>query len=311
MTSPDRTLPTVAVIIPTRNRHALLRACVEKVLAGDVLPTEVVIVDQSDRPLDPAELHSRDVLLRYIWSSERGPSRGRNAGVRATRCDVIAFVDDDVLVEPVWLAELTQSLIDGGRSRVVTGSVLAGEPEQPDAFAPSLKAETDRVVFRGRPANDHLSTGNRAIWRSAFQEVGMFDKRLGPGSRYPSSEDNDLCYRLLEAGYEIEYVPHIRGVHRAWRGADALVPLAWGYGKGQGAYWAKHLTFEDSYMLRRAVQDLTRHAWRAIVTARSETRAAIADCAYVAGLVAGASAWLLSERRVRRDSAAARRSPRS
>jgi GT2 family glycosyltransferase len=279
-------------------------------LAGEVLPAEVVIVDQSDRPLDPGRLPLQDVPLRYIWSSERGPSRGRNAGIRSTRCEVIAFVDDDVLVETGWLRDLTRCLIDGGQSRVVTGSVLAGDAERPDAFAPSLNAEVDRVVFRGRPAKDHLSTGNMAIWRNAFEDVGLFDERLGPGSRYPSSEDNDLCYRLLEAGYEIEYVPEIRGVHRAWRGAEAVIPLAWAYGKGQGAYWAKHVSLRDRYMLRRAVHDVTRHAWRAVVTARREPRAATADCMYIAGLVAGASAWLLFERRLRRGGGRPLRSPR-
>jgi GT2 family glycosyltransferase len=310
MISPDPTSPTVAVVIPTRERHGLLRACLENVLAGEVLPTEVVIVDQSDRPLDPRELPSYDVQVRYIWSPERGPSRGRNSGIRATRCAVIAFVDDDILVEPGWLLGLTRSLIDGGHSRVVTGSVFAGDAERPDAFAPSIKEERERVLLRGRPANDHLSTGNMAIWRDAFRTVGLFDPRLGPGSRYPSSEDNDLCYRLLEAGYEIEYVPEIRGIHRAWRGSEAVIPLAWDYGRGQGAYWAKHFSFEDHYMLGRAVRDLTRHMWRAVVTARRKPRAATADCMYVAGLLAGASLWLLSERRLRRG-AERRMSPRS
>ncbi len=310
MTSLDPTWPTVAVVIPTRNRHGLLLACLEKVLAGEVLPEEVLIVDQSDRPLDAEAPPSQDVPVRYIWSSERGLSCGRNAGVRATRCALIAFVDDDVLVEPSWLRDLTRCLIEGGRSRVVTGSVLAGDAERPNAFAPSLKTGTHRLVFRGRPGDDHLSPCNMGIWRVAFEDVGLFDTRLGAGSRWPSSEDNDLCYRLLEAGYEIEYVPHVRAVHRAWRGPEALVPLAWAYGRGQGAYWAKHISFEDPYMFGRAVRDLRRHAWRAVVTARRDPRAATADCMYVAGLVAGASTWLLSERHLRRGSFARRGSLR-
>lgn len=293
--------PSVAIVIATRDRHDLLLGSIESIQAGDLLPDEIVIVDQSDEPIDLGGLPTRGTRLRYVWSRQRGVSRGRNAGIRATSCEVIAFIDDDILVDPGWLRALVGGLLAVGRRRAVTGDVVAGEPENNGGFAPSTKTRQRRITYRGRPAEDSLSGCNMATWRETFTDVGLFDARLGPGSRYPSSEDNDLCFRLLEAGYEIEYIPEVRVRHRAWREPAALGPLAWAYGVGQGAYWAKHFSLRDGYMLRRAGDDGVQHAWRALVTARRRPRRAAADAVYVAGVLVGAARWLVRERRPRRS----------
>lgn len=311
-TSADkRRWPSVAIVVPTRDRHELLLGSLESIRAGDLLPDEIIIVDQSQQPIDLSGVPTGGTRLRYVWSGQRGVSRGRNAGIRATKCEVIAFIDDDILVDPGWLRALVGGLLDAGRRRVVTGDVVAGEPERVGGFAPSVKARQRRITYRGRPAEDSLSGCNMATRREAFIDVGLFDVRLGPGSRYPSSEDNDLCFRLLEAGYEIEYIPEIRVRHRAWREPAALGPLAWAYGVGQGAYWAKHVSLRDGYMLRRAGDDVVQHAWRALVTARRRPGRAAADAVYVAGVLVGAAWWLVRERRPRRPQRAAAAEPRS
>jgi GT2 family glycosyltransferase len=64
---------------------------------------------------------------------------------------------------------------------------------------------------------DVLWGNNIAIQRSAIVKVGAFDERFGAGSNFPSSEDNDLGFRLLEAGYRIIYMPKATLYHRAWR----------------------------------------------------------------------------------------------
>ena len=177
---------------------------------------------------------------------------------------------------------------------MVTGRVVSGDAETAGGFAPSLHLSEAPIVHRGRPGRDVLQPLNMAMHRQAVAEVGPFDTRLGAGSHFPSSEDNDLGYRLLEAGYAIRYDPALVVVHRAWRPPGALLPLRWRYGRGQGAYFAKHLSRQDRYMLRRLMDDWWRHVRRSPRRARAHPRDGAADLVYSAGLLAGAVEWAVT-----------------
>ena len=85
-------------------------------------------------------------------------------------------------------------------------------------------------------------------------------------------------------------------MHRAWRQPRALLPLRWAYGRGQGAYYAKHLTSRDTYMLRRMAWDVGRHLRRAPRRARQHLRDGAADVVYSAAVVVGAVQWRIAER---------------
>jgi GT2 family glycosyltransferase len=175
--------------------------------------------------------------------------------------------------------------------------VLSGEPEVPGGFAPSLIVENRPRVFRGRPGRDVLSSMTMAMYRSTFDEVGEFDVRLGAGSRFPSSEDNDFGYRLLEAGYAIVFNPEVVVVHRAWREPAALLPLRWSYGRGQGAYFVKHVSRDDSYMWRRMARDVLRHLKRAPRRLARNPEDGLADVVYSLAVLVGAAQWSMSSGR--------------
>ena len=286
----------MSLVISTRNRPAFVAAAVAAVLEGRPQPDEIVVVDQSDRPHatlgDPA---ATPPCVRYIWSERRGLSRGRNDGIRAARHELLAFIDDDVLVQADWLEAFRQALLaaDGPRT-VITGRVLEGHPEQPGGFAPSTRSTGEPAVYRGRVGADVLLPNCMLVPRRAFEEVGSFDERLGAGARFPSSEDNDFGYRLLEAGYQIVYAPQVIARHRAWRAPRAAVPLRFDYGRGQGAYYAKHLAWSDRYMARRLWWDVRRHVRRAPRRAFVDARAAAGDVVYALAVVLGALEWLVT-----------------
>jgi GT2 family glycosyltransferase len=293
MTAP---LPPCSVVICSRNRPALLGDLVASILAGEELPAEIVVVDQSDQPHPALETphspgHER---VRYEWSRTVGASRARNLGIRLARHEVLAFSDDDMLATPDWLGTLVRALVSGGSRCVVTGRVLASG-ENPEGFAPSTKDEPHPEVFEGRVGHDVLYTGNMAMHRDATRAVGLFDERLGPGTRFPAAEDNDFGFRLLEAGYRIIHVPASVLYHRDWRSGQAdLLPLRWRYGVGQGAFLAKHLRWKDRYMARRLVRTARQGAGRMARHLGRNRARALAEGFYVAGLVVGATRWLLA-----------------
>ena len=292
-------LPPTSLILCSRNRPKPLFDCVQSILQGEDLPTELCIIDQSDaqHPKLAALKINRACEIRYLWTRSVGLGRARNAGIAAARHDILAFTDDDVVVPSTWFGSLTRALVRAGSRGVVTGRVLPTVPEMPGGFAPSTKIEEAPAVYEGRVGKDVLWGNNMAIYRSAIASIGGFDECLGAGSRFPSSEDNDLGFRLLEEGYRIIYVPEAMLYHRAWRSKQDHVSLGWSYGRGQGAYYAKYLSMRDRYMLRRMIWDIMHHVrcfpgrvWR-------QPYRACGDAVYVFALASGGIEWLLTQRR--------------
>jgi GT2 family glycosyltransferase len=288
------TAPTVSVIVCSRNRPEFLLAAVRSVLAGDRAPAEIVVVDQSDSPNDaiPPLDGERGCRVRYVPTAPRGVSHARNLGLAAATGDIVAFTDDDVFVDRGWLGAIVTTLTAGDTRDVVTGRVLATEAESPGGFAPALVASEEPAVYEGRVGRDVLEAGNMAVRRATLPALHGFDARLGPGTEFPAGEDNDMGYRLLAAGCRIRYVPEALIYHRAWRGPEEMWPLRWRYGVGQGAYYAKHLSFRDRYMWRRLGRLVGHHLSLAVRRARKAPRGAVGHLVYVAGVAAGAAKWL-------------------
>jgi GT2 family glycosyltransferase len=288
------TLPPASLIVCSRNRPGFLLDAVESVLKGTELPAEIIVIDQSDHvhhtlaTMPPR----RACVIRYVHTATRGASAARNLGIELAEHEKLAFLDDDVLVEPGWFETLVSALAQSGARTVVTGQVQSSDPEAASGFQLALRTEQEPIVYEGRIGKDALCSGNMAAERSSFVEVGVFDERLGAGARFKAAEDNDLGFRLLEAGYSIRYVPEAVVYHRAWRASNQLISLRFAYGYGMGALFAKHASLRDRYMLSRLGEDAGRHAIRAVRYAlRRPRRKTIADLAYAAGILWGAVRW--------------------
>jgi GT2 family glycosyltransferase len=120
-----------------------------------------------------------------------------------------------------------------------------------------------------------------------INQIGGFDPRLGPGTKFPAGEDNDFGYRCLNAGYQIHYVPEAVLYHRAWRPKQDYLRVQWNYGVGQGAYYGKYLSINDSYMFKRLIRLLLRHLRRSALRLRREPRRAWGHIIYILGVLCG------------------------
>jgi GT2 family glycosyltransferase len=207
----------------------------------------------------------------------------------------LIFLDDDMFVERDWLRNLVQAVVKAGNCSVVTGQVLAGESEVPGGQAPSIFKDQQPAVYQGRIGKDVLLTGNMGAYRSVFDKVGLFDERLGPGTSFPSAEDNDLGFRLLEQGYSICYVPDAVVYHRAWRSEREYLVLRWRYGVGRGAYYAKHMSWWDAYMLLRMARDIKRNLLDFAGYFRQTRRFNLNYLILIFGLIYGAIHWSITQ----------------
>jgi GT2 family glycosyltransferase len=293
-------LPPASLIICSWHRPQLLLDSVASVLQGEEVPAELIIMDQSDSPHPTLQTLGavRGCAVRYVQTRRIGECPARNAGIELARHELLVFTDDDVFVSPTWFGNVVRALLEAGPGGVVTGRVLASEDQGADGFAPVVKTDLAPAIYAGRPGEDVLLPMNMAFWRAALQEVGDFDIRLGAGGPFKGAEDNDLGYRLLEAGYRIHYAPEAVVYHRAWRAREAYLPLRWTYGFCQGAFYAKHASLADRYILHRAATDVGRHAARCLrYLLRRSRRQTAADALYVLGILYGSSKWLLTQPR--------------
>ncbi len=291
-------IPDTSLIICSRNRAKLLMETVASVLHGDALPAELLIVDQSDSPHPTLQTLTppQGMTWRYIWTDSRGLGHARNIGIAQSQHNIIVFVDDDVLAPSTWFSALVQALMEAGPRTAVTGQVVQADMAVPGGFAPSLKTDSAPALYEGRVDMDVLWANNMAMYRSLIEAIGGFDERLGPGARFASADDNEFGFRLLEAGFRVLYAPSALIYHRAWRSDRDYLYVRWTYGRGQGAFYAKHLRLSDPYIARRLWRSVRRHVVNAVVRLRLQRQLAYGDAVYTLGLLSAVSEWLLTQR---------------
>lgn len=284
-----------SLILCSRNRPAMLAALVMSILEGEEVPTELIIIDDSDSTNDllSSLVTERPCEIRYVWNRSRGLSRANNRGMALARHDVFVFTQDDMMVTKSWFGTLVRSLAVAGQQTVVTGKVLPGDPESDTGYAPSTIADDQPRVFEGRIRRDVLYFQNVAFYRSVLDHIGGFDPNLGPGTPFPSAEDNEFAFRLLDAGYRILYEPRAVVYHRAWRTEEDSTELEWNYGRGQGAFYAKYLSLRDPFILKRLITDAVPHLIRLPIKVVSDRRQFRGSLAFVSGMISGAVEWLI------------------
>jgi GT2 family glycosyltransferase len=272
-------MSSVALAVVTRDRPELVARClVPSLRAMDHRDTDVLVVDQSERP-ETLMLAAQFPWVRYLRSGP-GVSRGRNIAVAATSAPVIAFTDDDVEFGPEWLPKLRAAIRDPdvgavcGRGIDSRGRTLPGGPAG---------------VHRWPSDPFNLGHGfNVAFRRAALIDAGPFDELLGGGAPIPAAEDTDMLYRVLRAGWAVVCDDAITVRHHSWRGAEDERRVHTNYGAGFAAQTVKHVRRGDRTAARMAAQELGRHAfWTAVAAGRRDRRTLRLQAAWARGVLAG------------------------
>jgi len=121
----ENSAPSIAVVICTHNRPAVLERCLQRLQQVDDPDFSVVVVDSAPNSSEAKSVAAR-YGARYYLSPLKGASRARNIGTRATDADIIAYLDDDMVPHASWLISLIAEFADRD-VRAATGPVLALE----------------------------------------------------------------------------------------------------------------------------------------------------------------------------------------
>jgi glycosyltransferase involved in cell wall biosynthesis len=228
----------MTVVVPTRDRPALLFSCLDALRQELEDDDELIVVDSAST--DPRVGETvRQFGARLVRRDRPGASLARNSGWREGCNDVVAFIDDDVRVAPGW-----RKAADAAMSAVPSLAFVTGRLEAPEgeAATPHPVALQTELVPSVIDRNTVVSAGHGAnvlIRRAALERTRGFDEEFGPGATFRAAEDEDLLDRLLEAGYVGRYEPDLLAYHVQWRDRRQLLGVEWSYGFGMGARLVK------------------------------------------------------------------------
>ena len=221
----------LSVVIATYNRCSNLEDCIQSLLRMNEKPLEIIVVDSSST--DNTSKLAKIYPVRYVSIPEKNRQRARNIGLSQSKGDVVAFIDDDVVVDENWstniLTSYTHSNIGGVGGRVIPYGAAASH------FAKTKKNETGKIYADGLilgnfdvilPTSievDHLPGCNMSFRKDPLLQVGGFDENfMGNGFR----DDTDVSLRIKRAGYKLVYQPKALVWHKFM---GRIVDEKWAY----------------------------------------------------------------------------------
>jgi GT2 family glycosyltransferase len=210
-----------SVIVVNCNGLAWLGECLESVEAQTYTPVELLVVDNhsGDGSLEWLRDGRRDKWKLIELPENLGFSGGVNAGIRQSRGEFIALLNNDAIAERDWLSRLVAGLTDP-RVGMAASKILfydrrniidkAGHLLYPDGLNRGRGAgDVDCGQF-DRSGEIFFPDGCAALYRrSVFQDVGLFDAQF-----FAYGDDADLGLRARWRGWDCRYVPGARVYHR-------------------------------------------------------------------------------------------------
>jgi len=231
--------PLFSIIIPTYQRSAQLKRCIEGITRLDFPRKnfEVIIVDDGS-PVSPEE-----VLLPFtgcleiilLNSRHAGPAAARNKGAARANGEFLVFTDDDCIPVPDWLKAYSKRFADTPDA-LMGGPVINGLPGNPCSSASQLLSEYLYGYYnRDRNSARFLMSCNMAVKKELFKMSGGFDKDF----HRAGGEDRAFCGNWLNNGYRMIYAPEVAVVHFHALTFRTFSEQHFAYGRGAFTYHRK------------------------------------------------------------------------
>lgn len=218
---------TITVIIPTKNRCELIRELLnslENLRGLTRIQPNIIVGDNASTDSTPkiVEMQKTSFPTELILLNVSSPGKSAvlNQAIRRSTGEVLAFLDDDVVVDSSWLEEIENFFQSNQAHCVGQGRIRTGLGDSPDPEIRRL-LQRYRTIPELEFSNDigdlhSLNGANIAIRRTVFDRVGYFDERLGPGAS-GTSEDVELAQRIRKADMKIAYMNRAIVYHRVDR----------------------------------------------------------------------------------------------
>jgi len=271
----DEDLPSISIVVPTICRFPEeLQRFVGSLASLDYPNFEVVIVDNRVTPewnMPPMDMFEN---VKVVAERIPGISAARNRGIRVATHDIVAFTDDDVVVDARWLRAIGGRFYNNPEISALGGLVLPAHLTTPaqlwfeEYFGGFSQSFDLHIVNEDHHPDDPLfpyaagryAAGcNMAFRRSVLLDMGGFRLTLGTGTPAFGGEDLESFVTIASRGATIAFEPAalVRHSHRPTE--ELFLAQARGYGAGLTAMYTSLVLHHPSHVLRMA-----RHAWQGV-----------------------------------------------
>lgn len=210
----------ISIIIPTHNQLPFTRLCLRYIKEFTEEPYEVIVVDNGSTDGTVPFLQGYPGLQLLTFPYNRGFAAAANAGMRAARGRYLVLLNNDIVVTPAWLKNLSLVLDcrpDAGMALPATN--LTYGPQLMQVYYRSLKA---MFSYARRYNHSNASRWQEVlrlpdycliIRREMMEKIGYLDEQFSPGY----FEDDDYAYRARQSGFKLifaadTFVHHFSGV---------------------------------------------------------------------------------------------------
>lgn len=235
-------LPFVSVVIPVRNEHKYIRACLDSVLCQDYPMDrhEVLLAvgpSEDDTEEIIREYEERYEHIRMLRNPKGTISCGVNIGIRAAKGEYIVRLDAHTEFARDYISKCVEYLLKTGAENVGGPTVVAGKNRIQRAvaaayYSPFALGGGKQHIKDYEGYGDTVSFG--AFKKTTAEKVGLFDEKL------ILNEDDDFNFKISEAGGKIFITSEIRSIYYPRDTYMGLIKQYFGYGLWKVAVIKKH-----------------------------------------------------------------------
>lgn len=191
----------ITFVIPMYNAERHIENVLEAIFSQDrSAPMEVIVVNDGSRDgsLEIVKGLKDKMGLKIIDQPNQGAVAATNNGFKAAKHDIVCSIDSDVILRKDWLKKILEEFNDPA-----VGAVQGyyKTPHGVSFFARMMgydvEARYDAIKTK---YVTQVCTGDTAYRKSALDKVGLFDPQFKYGY------DNDMSYRLQNAGYRLVFI---------------------------------------------------------------------------------------------------------
>jgi GT2 family glycosyltransferase len=247
--------PLITVAVCTRDCPTEdLRLCLDSLNRLDYPKLDIIIIDNAPCSPGTKNLVTENYpQMKYICEPRPGLNWARNRAIIEARGDIIAFTDDDVVVDPGWVKALAAVFDEEPEAMAVTGSVVPYELETESqelferyggfcrGFERRWYHANSAPLARVHGMTGRYGAGANMAYRSnLFKNIGCFDPALDMGTVTNGGGDLEMFFRVLKGGYCLVYEPNALVRHRHRRDYDNLRQQIENWGIGCISYLVRN-----------------------------------------------------------------------
>ncbi len=225
----------ISIAIATFNRPNYLEKCVESI-SHLVVPNncvEVVIVnDGSTQKYNIESLQEKcPFKIKYIEKEHSGICATKNRAIEESSGKFIAFLDDDMLISPLWLVQLmsgfqNENIVGVGSTNLTypDGNYLTQYSDYRELVRRPFKDKTGEIL--------NLLTGSVCMRKSVLNEIGGFNQKQSDEGIVFGGDDVDITWMIRNKGYKLNYVEDAITFHNHRNNIKSFIKQHIGYGEG-------------------------------------------------------------------------------